>query len=521
MFDLIIRSGTVIDGTGTNGYKADIAIKDNNIIAIGELPVNSAGTEIQADGKIVSPGFIDIHTHTDFSLLINPKAESKIYQGVTTEIGGNCGGSIAPIGENSIKSEREFLKKYGIDLDWRDMGEFLTKLEEKKIGINYATFVGNGTVRSLVIGLDERRPTEAELEKMKAEVAKAMRQGAMGLSTGLIYTPSLYADIDEITELAKVAAKYNGIYASHIRGEGATLFDAIQEATSIGERANIGVQIAHLKASGPKNWGKATRALEMIDEARNRGIDVTADRYPYLAGSTGLTAFFPVWSKDGGTEKLLERLNNPEISSKIKSDLNSLLEETPDYWDRIVLCTDGSTVTEASKKRNMEPADFVCQYLIEHKGSVSICQFSMCQEDTNLILSHPQVMIGSDSSAKSPHGKLGEGKPHPRAYGTFPRAIQEYVRERKIVELPEMIRKMTLMPATRMGLTRRGQIKVGNYADICIFDYENIKDNATYAQPHQFPCGIEYVLVNGQVVIAGGKHTGNLPGKVIRGRPEI
>ena len=520
MYDLIIRSGKIIEGTGLKGYKADIAISGDIIKDIGDFPQGSGKSEIDADGKIVSPGFIDIHTHTDFSLLVNPKAESKIFQGVTTEIGGNCGGSIAPIGENSYEKEKEFLKKYEIELNWRDMGGFLSRLEKNKIGVNYGTFVGNGTVRGVVIGFDDRKPTNNEIDKMKAEVDKAMSQGAMGLSTGLIYTPSLYADTDEIVELAKVAARHNGIYASHIRGEGSTLFEAINEAVSIGERAKIGVQIAHLKASGVKNWGKAGRALEMIDEARKAGVDVTADRYTYLAGSTGLTALLPVWSKDGGTEKMLERLNDPEISGKIKSELKDLVKETPDYWDRIVLCTDGSTVTEASKKRDMDPEEFVRQYLIEYKGSVSICQFSMSQEDTNLILSHPQVMIASDSSAKSPYGKLGEGKPHPRAYGTFPRAIQEYVRERKIVELPEMIRKMTLMPATRMGLTKRGQIKVGNYADLCIFDYDTIKDNATYAAPHQYPSGIEYVLVNGEIVIAKGEHTGKLPGKVFWGRPE-
>jgi len=521
MYDVVIRGGTVIDGTGSAGYGADVAVVGDTIAAIGELSSSAAGSEINADGKIVCPGFIDIHTHTDLSLLVNPQAESKIHQGVTTEIGGNCGGSIAPIGDHSLKQAQKSAEEYSVEVDWRDMGEFLGKLEDTRIGINYATFVGNGTVRSAVMGFGERKPTEVEMGKMRDEVAKAMRQGAMGLSTGLIYTPSLYADTDEIVQLAEVAAQHNGIYASHIRGEGATLFEAIQEAVTIGERAQIDVQVAHLKASGEKHWGKARRALEMIDEARDRGIDVTADRYPYLAGSTGLAYLLPTWIKDGGTEVMLERLKEPQISDKIKADLNARAEETQSYWSKVILCTDGSTIEEAARERGMEPAKLVCQLLMEKSGQVSICHFSMCQEDTDLILKHPQVMIGSDSSARAPYGKLGEGKPHPRGYGTFPRAIQEYVRERKVVDLPGMIRKMTYMPAVKLGLTKRGQIKTGNYADICVFDYENVKDNATYAEPHQYPSGIEYVLVNGRVVIAGGEHTGKFPGKVIRGRPEL
>ncbi len=521
MYDIVIRGGVVIDGTGSLGHKADVAIVGDTIAAIGELPASAAESEIDADGKIVCPGFIDIHTHTDFSLLVNPRAESKIRQGVTTEIGGNCGSSIVPIGDDSLEQAQKSVKKYGLTVDWRDIDEFLGKLEDKKIGINYGTFVGNGTIRGLVMGLEDRKPTEVEMEKMKAEVAKAMRQGALGLSTGLIYTPSLYADIDEIVTLVEVVAQHNGIYASHIRGEGATLFSAIQEAVTIGERARIGVQIAHFKASGEKNWGKAERALKMLDEARGRGIDVTADRYTYLAGSTGLTFLLPTWIKDGGPKVMVERLKDSQISDKIKASLSARARGTQDFWNKVILCIDGSTLAEASKKRDMEPEDFVCQFLIEKGGTASICHFSMCQEDTDLILKHPLVMIASDSSAKAPYGKLGEGKPHPRGYGTFPRAVQEYVRERKVVALPEMIKKMTSMPADRLALTRRGRLKKGNYADICVLDYENVRDNATYAQPHQYPDGIEYVMVNGQVVIAKGEHTEKFPGRVIRGRPEL
>ena len=350
---------------------------------------------------------------------------------------------------------------------------------------------------------------------MKSEVAMACEEGAWGLSTGLIYTPSMFARTDEIVELAKVAAKYGGIYASHIRGEGSTLLHAVREAVDIGHRANIPVEIAHVKASGRNVWGKAGEALAIIEEARAEGIEVNGDRYPYLAGSTGLKNFLPVWAREGTTEEQLHRLKEGKTRQKIKDYINSHpFNET--RWDEILICIDGATAREWAERKNLAPAEMVCQLLEEKRMDVSMCTFTMCQEDTDAILKHARIMIASDASAKAPYGELSKGKPHPRAYGTFPKVLGEYSRERQLFDLPEAVRKMTSMPSRKLGLRNRGTLKVGNYADICVFDYENVKDNATYAEPHQYPTGIEYVLVNGQIAISKGEHTGTLAGKVLR-----
>lgn len=518
VYNIIIKNSTIIDGTGKEGFKADLAIDGEKIAAIGQLSSSEAKLTIEAEGLIVSPGFIDIHTHTDFQLLVNPKGESKIFQGITTDVSGNCGTSVAPLGNEQFQRLRANLRPYEIEVDWRDLGGFYERLEREKIGLNYASFVGNGTIRAAVMGYESHPANKDEMEAMKNEVAKAMEQGALGLSTGLVYTPSLFADTDEIIELTKTIKPYGygGIYASHIRGEGDTLLAAIQEAITVGQKAEVPVQVSHLKASGKKNWGKAEAALKMIDEARGRGIDVTSDRYPYLAGSTGLTIFIPVWARDGGVEKLISRLKDSETRQRIKYEMKAQALSDERFWDDVLICIDGKTVTDWAKQRNIEPEEVVCQLLIENDARVSICHFTMCQEDTDLILKHPQVMIGSDASARAPYGPLSQDVPHPRSYGTFPRVISDYVRERNLFSLSEAIKKMTSSPASRLNLKDRGVIRTNAYADICIFDYDTISDNATYVRPHQYPSGIEYVIVNGQVVIEKGKHTGRLPGKVLR-----
>ena len=513
MYDIIIKNGLVVDGTGKDGYSADVGILGEKIAAIGDLSESEdrfTGVEhkakivIDATDLIVSPGFIDIHTHTDTGLVIEPRAESKIRQGVTTEVGGNCGGSVGPLRGEVLSDAQKWMDEHGIVGNRERLGEFLDILEDRKIGVNYATFVGNATIRSAVIGPVNRPPTEEELNEMRQEVAQAMEEGALGLSTGLIYTPSMFADTDEIVELAKVAANYGGYYASHIRGESGTLLTALSEAVEIGKRANIPVQIAHVKTSGRNVWGKAEEALAIIDKARSEGVNVTGDRYPYLAGSTGLKNILPVWAREGTKEEQLQRLKDNETRRNIKEYINSHpFNDT--RWDEILICIDGATASDWAQRRNVEPTEMVCQLLIENEMDVAMCTFTMCQEDTDIILSHPFIMIASDSSAKAPYGELSEGKPHPRTYGTFPRAFQEYSRERQLFNVSEAVRKMTSMPAQKIGLTDRGVLKVGNYADICIFDYENIKDNATYAEPHQYPTGIEYVLVNGQIAVNKGE----------------
>ena len=515
MYDIIIRNGTVIDGTGTDGYSADVGILGERIADIGNMSESKAKIVIDATGLIVSPGFIDIHTHTDTGLLIEPRAESKIRQGVTTEISGNCGGSAGPLRGEALSDAQKWMDKHDIVGKRERLGDCLDLLDNREIGVNYATFVGNGTIRSAVMGAENRPPTAEELVEMKREVTQAMEEGALGLSTGLIYVPSVFADTDEIVELAKVAANYGGYYASHIRGESGTLLTALSEAIEIGKRADIPVQIAHVKTSGRSVWGKAAEALAIMDKARSEDVDITGDRYPYLAGSTGLKNVMPVWAREGTKEEQLQRLKDNETRKKIKEYINS--HPFNDVrWDEILICIDGATARDWAQRRNVEPAEMVCQLLTENEMDVAMCTFTMCQEDTDVILSHPFIMIASDSSAKAPYGELSEGKPHPRTYGTFPRALQEYSRERQLFDVSEAIRKMTSMPAQKIGLTSRGVLKKGNYADICIFDYENVKDNATYAEPHQYPTGIEYVLVNGQIAVNKGEHTGVLAGKVLR-----
>lgn len=515
MYDIIIKNGTVIDGTGTDSYSADVGILGEKVVEIGDLSESKAKVVIDAAGLIVSPGFIDIHTHTDTGLLIEPRAESKIRQGVTTEIGGNCGGSVGPLRGEALNEAQKWMDKHGVAGNRESLGGFLDLLEDREIGVNYATFVGNGTIRSAVMGAENRPPTAEELVEMKREVAQAMEEGALGLSTGLIYTPSMFADTDEIVELAKVAASYGGYYASHIRGESGTLFTALSEAVEIGKRADIPVEIAHVKASGRNVWGKAEEALAIIDKARSEGVDVTGDRYPYLAGSTGLKNVMPVWAREGTKEEQLQRLEDDETRRKIKEYINSHpFNDT--RWDEILICIDGATARDWAQRCDVEPAEMVCQLLIENDMDVAMCTFTMSQEDTDVILSHPFIMVASDSSAKAPYGELSEGKPHPRTYGTFPRVLQEYSRERRLFGVSEAVRKMTSMPAQKIGLTNRGVLKEGNYADICIFDYANVKDNATYAEPHQYPSGIEYVLVNGQIAVNKDEHTGALAGKVLR-----
>ncbi len=511
MYDIIIRNGTVVDGTGTPGYLSDIGILGEDIVAIEELAESEARVVIDAKGLIVSPGFIDIHTHTDTGLLIEPRAESKIRQGVTTEVGGNCGGSAAPLRGESLEKAEKFMKKHGIMGDRKTIGGFLEVLEERKIGVNYITFVGNGTIRSNVMGNSNRPPTDDELSEMKREVAMACEEGAWGLSTGLIYTPSMFANTDEIVELAKVTAKYGGVYATHIRGESGTLLKALKEAVEIGKLAKIPVEVAHVKTSGRNVWGKAEEALAIITE----GVNVNGDRYPYLAGSTGLKNVLPVWAREGTTDEQLQRLQDGDTRQKIKDYINSHpFNET--RWDEILICIDGATAKEWAERKNLDAAEMVCQLLEEKKMDVSMCTFTMCQEDTDAILKHPQIMIASDASAKAPCGNLSKGKPHPRAYGTFPKVLGEYSRDRNLFDLPEAVRKMTSVCARKLGLEDRGALKVGNYADICVFDYEHVKDNATYAEPHQYPTGIEYVLVNGQIAVSKSEHTGTLAGKVLR-----
>jgi N-acyl-D-amino-acid deacylase len=532
MFDIIIRNAFVIDGTGSQRFKADIGIKGPKIAQIGSLKSEKAVQIIDASGLVASPGFIDMHSHSDFTLLVNPKAESKVRQGITTEVIGNCGVSAAPLNEtikeDIRKTDKPFLDESGLELDWSTMDEYLDRLEKQGIAVNIVPLVGHARIRAFAVGFEDRVPTEQELEEMKKQLAIAMEEGAFGISTGLIYPPGCYANTHELIELAKVVANYQGIYASHIRGEGDRLYDAVKEAIEIGKKANVSVEISHHKAGGKANWGKVKKTLTMMDEARRDGIDVTCDVYPYTAASFGLASMLPHWAHEGGSEKLLERLRNTKIREKLRremekgtSDWSSPLKAAG--WDATIIAQskkhpkiEGKSIEEAARLREMDPFQFAFDLLIEESASVSVVRFAMCEEDMKSVMHHSFSMIGTDSSAKAPYGVLGQGKPHPRGYGTFPRVLGRYVRKEKTLTLENAVRKMTSLPAIKLGLKDRGLIKEGMYADITIFNPETVIDKATYAEPHKYPEGIEYVLVNGKVVIERSNHTEVLAGKALR-----
>ena len=519
-YDVLIKNGRVLDGTGNPWYYADVGIVGDSIKAIGHLRDTEANKVIDVEGMVVAPGFIDIHSHSDVNLLVDPNAQSKIRQGVTTEVVGNCGGSAAPMNQ----SVKDYKEKYGrrmvpdeFKYDWTSMGDYIKKVEKQGVALNVAAHVGHGTVRQNVMGHEDRKPTPEELEAMKKLVAQAMEDGARGMSTGLIYPPSVYAETEEIIELAKIVAKYDGVYASHIRGEGETLLKAIEEAARVGKESGCPVQIAHFKSSGKPYWGRSKQALELVEKYRNEGVDITFDQYPYIASSTGLTALLPHWAHDGGAEKMLERLKDPYTRRKMQEEqrLNY------DWTDIMVVYAqnnpqyNGKNIQEISEVMGKDPWNTLCSLLIMEDTVVPAVMFGMDEEDVRRIMQAPFGMIGSDGSAVSPEGVLGKGRPHPRFYGTFVRVIGHYVRE-GVISLQEAVRKMTSAPAQRLGLKDRGLLIEGYKADIVVFDPETVKDEATFTDPHRYASGVPYVLVNGELVVEKGEHTGKLPGVVLR-----
>jgi len=521
-FDLIIKNGTVVDGIGNKSYKSDIGISGEYIKKVGDLQNANASAFIDATDRFVSPGFIDIHTHTDTEILINPKAESKIRQGVTTELGGNCGSSPFPMKQPISESAKRRAERNDITLDWTDLRGFHTAIARKGTAVNHATLIGQGTVRSFVMGEDQREPTPEELETMKRIISEAMEQGAFGISSGLEYTPSGFADTAELIELNKIVSKYGGFYATHMRSEDKTVLEAVGEAIHIAETANLPLQIAHFKAVGSNNWWKLPKMFDLIERAASRGLSVMVDRYPYIAFSTGLSIIFPQWALDGGMGKLIGRLKDKDIRQSMKAET---LKKVEGYgWEKIVISNVqkeknknliGKNIGEAAAATNSDPYEFACDLIIDEDRDVSHIGFGMNEATTEAVLKHPLAMLGSDGSSLAPYGPLSGGKPHPRNYGTFPRFLGYYVRERKILSLPQAIKKISSMPAARLGLRDRGSISPGKYADIVVFDPKNIVDKATFIDPHQYPVGIDYVLVNGTVVVEHGKHTERLPGKVL------
>ena len=525
VFDLIIKNGLVVDGIGDRSYQADVGIVGERIEAVGNLQRAQAKTVVDAAGRMVSPGFIDIHSHTDLELLINPKAESKIRQGVTTELSGNCGGSVFPRKRALPGGETRPRERSEVELDWVDLEGYHSKLAKSGIAVNHATLLGQGTLRSYVMDQERREPTPEEMAQMKRLVAEAMEQGAFGLSTGLEYTPSGFATAQEVIELCQVVAEYGGFYATHIRSEDNQLIEAVGEAIYIAEKGEIPLQISHLKASGRRNWWKMPKVIDLIERAQQRGLLLNADRYPYTAYSTDMGFFFPQWAKDGGSERFVERLKDRELRQKMRAEtIEKVIGNNS--WESILIVgvhteknrpLEGKYISEAAAERKQDPYEFSCNLLIEEGGDISIVGFGMSEENADLVLKHPLVMLCSDGVALAPYGPLSRGIFHPRNYGAFPRFLRLYVREEKLLTVAEAIKKMTSTPAAKMGLHERGSIKKGNFADLVVFDPSTISDQATYTKPEQYPIGIDYVIVNGRMVVDHGEHTGELPGKTLHG----
>lgn len=525
-FDLVISGGTIYDGLGNPGRELDIAIKGGKIISIAKnISTKNAGQVIKVSGLVVSPGFIDAHTHTDTELIANPKAESHIRQGITTEISGNCGSSPFPVADVIFEqTKKRFKEDHDVDLDWKDIHGFFRRLEGQGIALNYATLVGFGSIRGKVVGYDDQPATESQLAEMKRLVEENILAGAVGLSTGLEYTPDSYAKTDEIIQLCHSVSKHNAVYATHMRNEGDYLLESIDEALIIAKETNVSLQISHLKSAFPGNWYKNKEALAKLEEAERNGIKVLADRYPYIAASTGLDIFFPNWAKQGTVEEFLARLKDPGLDKQLRS-YSDLQEKKLGSWEKIVLSSiyteknkkfEGKNIVEAAKQTGKNPYDFMRDLLIEEENSVEMVEFIMDEDNLKQIISHPLWIAGSDGVALAPYGILGKGKPHPRYYGTFPRILGKYVREDKVLSLPEAIKKMTSTTARKFGLLNRGQITEDYFADIVIFNPETVIDLATYENPHRYPAGIEYVIVNGEIVVREGEHMGLLPGKILR-----
>jgi N-acyl-D-amino-acid deacylase len=530
-FDVIIQNGRIIDGTGSPWYLADVGIRSGRIAAIGNLAGENGTQRIDARGLVVAPGFIDMLGQSEMTILVNPHLPSKIFQGITTEITGE-GGSIAPITDALVAADRVSYEHYRITPDWRTFAQYFARLEKQGLGINLASYVGATQVRRVVIGDGDRAPTPAELDQMKALVRDAMREGAVGVSTSLQYAPAPYATTDELIALASEAAKFGGIYATHMRSEGNAVLEAVDEAVRIGREAKIPVEIWHLKAAGKSNWGRMPEIVARIEAARQSGVEVGANTYAYPAWFNSFSAFIPPWAHDGGDEKLVARLKDPATRKRIRQEMETPTKTWDNEWQEIpgpeavlisvvqnpaLLPFQGKTLAEIAKLRNQEPIETLFNILIEDRAFTSVAVFGMSEPDVALALKQPWTSVDNDSQGTAPDGLLGQEHPHPRAYGTFPRILKKYVREEHMLTLEEAIRKFTALPAQRMRLADRGVLKQGLWADLVVFDPDQIRDVATFEKPNQLSIGMRYVLVNGVPVIADGKATSALPGKILRG----
>lgn len=519
MTDLLIRGGQVIDGTGAAAYRADLAVTNGRITEIGSFTGRRAARMIDARERVIAPGFIDIHSHSDESMFVNSALESALHQGVTLVVCGNCGGSAAPIrGLAAAEADREYAR-LGIERSWSEFYEYTAAVEANGAAINVCSYVGHGTLRLSVMGADARPPTAAELAQMRALLGRALDEGAIGLASGLIYPPSAYGTTDELVALCQVVADRGGLYASHIRDEGARLLEAVEENLEIARRSRVRLQLSHHKASGQRNWGKVRESCALIERARAEGVAVQADQYPYTASSTGLAVTIPNWVHEGGSVMLTERLRDAAVRRRIRAEET----ETGRAWDRIVIARarrhpehSGKSVALLAAEAGKDPLEWTCDTLVEHEGAVDIIHHSMSEDDVRFVMAQPWIAIGSDSRANAPYGPLSFGKPHPRSYGTFPRVLGRYARDERVLTLEDAVRKMTALTAAHLRLRDRGRVAVGAIADLVVLDPRTVSDTATFEDPHRYPVGIEHVVVNGALALESGETTGERAGRFLR-----
>ncbi|MEW6158149.1 MAG: D-aminoacylase [Verrucomicrobiota bacterium] len=530
-YDVVIRNGLIYDGSGRPPVRQDLAIKGDRVVALGKFKPGTARTEIDAHGLAVAPGFINMLSWATESLIQDGFSQSDIRQGVTLEVMGE-GESMGPLNskmkENMIESQGDI--KFPVT--WTTLGEYLEFLEKRGVSCNVASFVGATTLRIHQVGYENRAPTAGELTKMRALVRQAMEEGALGVASSLIYTPAFYASTDELIELAKVAAEYDGLYISHLRSEGNQFLEAIDEFLTIAREAEIRAEIYHLKAAGEANWPKLDAAIQKVSEARQSGLEVTADMYTYIAGATGLDAAMPPWVQEGGYKAWAERLKNPEVRARLQKEMTTPTDEWESLYlaagsaDRVLLIgfkneqlkpLTGKTLAEVAQLRGKTPEETAMDLVVEDGSRVDTVYFIMSEDNVRKQIGIPWVSFCSDAASLAPEGVFLKSNPHPRAYGSFARLLGKYVRDEKIIPLEEAIRRLTLFPATNLKIDRRGALRKGWFADVVVFDPEKILDHATFEKPHQYSTGVVHVFVNGVQVLRDGEHTGARPGRFVRG----
>lgn len=534
-FDLIIKGGTVYDGTGSEPRQVDVAIRGDRIAGVGDFKSAKAKTTIDAKGLAVAPGLINMLSWSNESLIQDGRSQSEIRQGVTTEIMGE-GESMGPVNdrvrEHMLREQADI--KY--DIKWHTLAEYLHYLEKRGVSCNVASFLGATTVREYVIGFEDKQPTPEQLEQMRELVRKEMEAGALGIGTSLIYPPAFYAKTDELIELCKVAAKYQGKYISHMRSEGNQLFQALDELLRIAREAKIPAEVYHIKAAGKKNWPKEDELLARIEQAQKEGLNVRANMYTYTAAGTGLDACFPPWTEDGGYPALFKRLRDPATRAKIKAEV----QIDSDKWENLYLASGspdqillvafksdklkpltGKTLAEVAKMRGKDPIETAMDLVAEDESRIGTIYFLMSEENVKKEMATPWISFGSDEASQAPEPPFTKSNPHPRAYGNFARVLGKYVRDEKVIPMKEAIRRLSALPATNLGLDHRGFLKEGMFADVVVFDPASVTDHATFDKPHQYATGVEHVFVNGVQVIKNGEHTGAKPGRALWGPGKV